>query len=416
MALQTTGLNFLIIPAKSGICTVLVAGTTPLPSRRIFLAAAGLLAAPAAWASNTSLANRLIAALRAAISIAPPGPVLLSSFITEPGPAQSDFDLTQANAAYVYDNALAGLALLAAGDRASAARIGAALEIAQNHDRFYKDGRLRNAYQAGAMTMPAKLPGWWDTKTARWNEDPYQAGSQTGPLAWAMLLWIALGQANAANRAADWLDDQLRAEAGYYGGFYGFEPNPLKLTWQSTEQNTDVYAACRQLGRADDAAHAKTFVSAMFDPARNLFNAGTGPDGRKNPLLAADAGTWPTLAALGTPSSALTAIAALRHGAGIGFSAASDGIWLEGTAFASLVLERANSPLAKPFTATIAANTGPTGYVYASVADRLTTGFTVGPALQPGTSPKPFNYFRRPALAPTAWAALATLEINPLAR
>jgi hypothetical protein len=347
---------------------------------------------------------------------APAGPALLNSFIVTAGPAATDFDMTQANAAYVYDNALAGLALFAAGDRGNAARIGAALEIAQNHDRFYKDGRLRNAYQAGTMTTPAKLPGWWNPKTQSWNEDPYQAGSQTGPIAWAMLLWIALGQTDAANRAADWLDDQLRASTGYYGGFYGFEPNPLKLTWQSTEQNTDVYVACAKLARMEDAAHAKTFVTSMFDSARTLFNAGTGPDGAKNSLLAADAGTWPFLAGLGTPTSALAAINALRHGPGIGFSAASTGIWLEGTAFATLALERQHKPLAETFAATIAANTGPTGYVYASVADTLSTGLTVGPSLQPGTAPQKFNYYRRPALAPTAWAALAALDNNPLAR
>ncbi len=388
------------------------------PTRRDFLSlAAGLFAFPLpARAAAPALGARLIAAIRAAMEAAPAGPVLLNSFVVEPGPAQSDFDVTQANAAYVYDNALAGLALLAGGDRDNARRIGAALEIAQNHDRHYQDGRLRNAYQAGAMSMPAKLPGWWDTHAKRWNEDPYQAGSQTGPIAWAMLLWAALGQTDAANRAADWLDDQLRAATGYNGGFYGFEPNPLKLTWQSTEQNTDVFVACQKLGRAEDAAHAKTFVTSMFDASSGMFDAGTAPDGARNPLLAADAGTWPYLAGLGTQASALAAIAALRHGAGIGFSAASGGIWLEGTAFVSLALRRQNNPLAKTFAATIVANTGPTGYVYASVAETLATGLTVGPSLQPGVAPQNFNYYRRQSLAPTAWAALATLDINPLAR
>jgi hypothetical protein len=383
------------------------------PTRRNILALAGVSALPLQAGAQK---QNFIAAIRAAMAAAPSGPVLLNSFIVNAGLAQSDFDTTQANAAYVYDNALAGLALLAAGDRGNAARIGAALEVAQNHDRFYNDGRLRNAYQAGAMTMPAKLPGWWDPKAGRWNEDPYQAGSQTGPLAWAMLLWAALGQTAAANRAADWLDDRLRAPSGYYGGFYGFEPNPLKLLWQSTEQNTDVYAACETLGRGDDAAHAKAFVTSMFDTARSLFNAGTGPDGTKNPLLAADAGTWPALARLGTPAGALAAITALRHGGGIGFSEASGGIWLEGTAFASLVLQRQNNELAKTFAATIAANTAPSGYVYATVADTLVTGLTVGPSLKPGVAAQKFNYYRRPALAPTAWAAFATLDINPLAR
>jgi len=403
--------------AKAGIHALPVAVSVSVHSRRIFLAAAAcLFAASVASAKKPALAASLIAAIRDAMAAAPAGPVLLNSFVVEPGPSPRDFDITQANAAYVYDNALAGLALLAAGDRDNAGRIGAALEIAQNHDRFYRDGRLRNAYQAGAMSMPAKLPGWWDARAKRWSEDPYQAGSQTGPIAWAMLLWAALGQTDAANRAADWLDDQLRAPAGYYGGFYGFEPNPLKLTWQSTEQNTDVYAACVKLGRAEDAGHAKNFVAGMFDAARGVFDAGCGPDGRRNLLLAADAGTWPFLAGLGTPASALAAINILRHGGGIGFSGASDGIWLEGTAFARLALQRQHNKLAKIFAATIAANTGPTGYVYASVAETLATGLTVGPSLQPDVAPQKFNYYRRQALAPTAWAALATLDINPLAR
>jgi hypothetical protein len=385
-------------------------------SRRGFCAAGLACALPAAARAGTpSLAARLIAALCEAMAILPPGPVLLNSFVTESGPEKSDFDITQANAAYVYDNALAGLALLAAGEHDSAARIGAALEIAQNHDRFYQDGRLRNAYQAGAMTTPAKLPGWWDAKASRWNEDPYQVGAQTGPIAWVMLLWAALGQHNAANRAGDFLDDQLRTNRGYFGGFYGFEPSPLKLTWQSTEQNTDLVAAFTQLGRDEDAAHAKKFVTAMFDPVTKLFNAGTAPDGSKNNLLAADAGTWPYLAGLGSAASARHAIDELSHGPGIGFSAASAGIWLEGTGFAALVLQKLKDERANRFTATIEANIAPCGYVYASVAETLSTGLTVGPSLLPGLAPKPFNYYRRPALAPTAWAALAALDVNPLA-
>jgi hypothetical protein len=360
-------------------------------------------------------APRLIGAIRDAVAAGPAGPLLLNSFIVEPGPAKGDFDITQANVAYVYDNALAGLALLAAGDRQSAARIGQALEIAQAHDRFYKDGRLRNAYMAGAMTMPARLPGWWDKVAGRWNEDPYQVGSQTGPVAWAMLLWAALGQFDAANRAGDWLDDLLRASSGYYGGFYGFEPEPLKLTWQSTEQNTDLVAAFGRLGRGEDAGHAKNFVAGMFDAGRGMFGAGTAPDGSKNPLLAADAGIWPYLAGIGTAASARAAAQQLRHGGGIGFSDASAGIWLEGTGFAALALERMNSDLARTFMATIAANISASGYVYASVDTTLSTGLTVGPSLQPGVPAQKFNYYRRPALAPTAWAALAALDVNPLA-
>jgi hypothetical protein len=377
--------------------------------------AAGFLAWPAAaFADDEGLAARSVGAIRAAMAMLPAGPVLLNSFVVDDGAGQADFDLTQANAAYVYDNALAGLALLAAGDRDDAARIGGALALAQGHDRFWKDGRLRNAYQAGAMTAPAKLPGWWDKGAGVWREDPYQVGSESGPVAWAMLLWAALGMTGPANLAGDWLDDQLRAPRGYYGGFYGFEPKPLKLVWQSTEQNTDLHAAFTRLGRTEDAAHAAGFVRAVFDAGTGLFGTGLTPAGGRNKLLAADAGIWPYLAGLGDKASALAAITALRRGQGVGFSAASRGIWPEGTAFAALALEQQSDRLADVFLKTVAAQISPAGYVYASVAPVLSTGFDVGPA-PPGGVAQKFNYYRRPALAPTAWAALAGLGVNPLA-
>ncbi len=371
-------------------------------------AGAGMLAPAFAWA-----ASGYVGAIQTQLGALPPGPALLNSYITEAGPDKSDFDVTQANAAYVYDNALAGLLLHAAGDKAGAMRIGQALAIAQAHDRFYRDGRLRNAYQAGAMAAPAKLPGWWDAKADRWNEDPYQAGSATGPLAWAMLLWAALGMDAPANSAGQFLDDQLRAPSGYYGGFYGFEPAPLKLLWQSTEQNVDMFAACRALSRGEDAAQAVRFVRARLDAATVSFQAGTAPGGAPNTLLAADAGIWPYLAGLGGEQTAKNAIKRLRRGNGIGFSEASGSFWLEGTAFAALAL--GEDPLAKDFMATIAANVSPLGYVYATVAPSLATGLTVGPSLKVGVPEQAFNYYRRPSLSATAWAGFAAAAINPLA-
>ena len=378
--------------------------------RRALLA--GVAALPAmAVADEAGLAARCVGAIRAALAALPPGPALLRSYVVRTGAGASDFDVTQANAAYVYDNALAGLALLAAGHGAEARRIGTALALAQGNDRYWHDGRLRNAYQAGPMASPAKLPGWWNAKAGAWAEDPYQVGAEAGPVAWAMLLWAALGMAAPANAAADWLNRTLLAATGYYGGFYGFEPDPLKLTWQSTEQNTDLAAAFVKLGRKADAAHAARFVAAMFDPKAGRFDAGLSPAGTRNPLLAADAGIWPFLAGLGSAASAQAAIKALRRGGGIGFSAASASAWPEGTAFAAL----AEPALRPAFLATIAGQISPSGYVYASVTPELSTGLTVGPALLPGQPEQPFNYFRRPALSATAWTALAAMRVNPLA-
>jgi hypothetical protein len=376
-------------------------------TRRFFCAAAGL-ALVAGPAVADTLGAACADAISAALAAMPAGPVLLNSYIVEPG--GGDFDVTQANAAYVYDNALAGLALLAAGRPDQARRLADALAAAQAHDRFFTDGRLRDAYMAGKMTAPAKLPGWRDKQAGHWAEDPYQAGSQTGPIAWAMLLWLALGMRAPAQRAADFINRTLRAPRGYYGGFYGFEPNPQKLTWQSTEQNTDLFAVFSKLGAAPDAAHAKNFVSAMLDPKTGCFGAGLSGTGAVNPLLAADASIWPYLAGLGDAVSARTAIKRLDRGSGIGFSESSTSIWLEGTAFASLALR---GPEAASFLRTIAANRAPNGYVYATVAPMLATGLAVGPAT--GGQPElAFNYYRRPSLSATAWAVLAALGKNPL--
>jgi hypothetical protein len=344
----------------------------------------------------------------------PDGPVLLNSYLVQAGVGGDAFDLTQANAAYVYDNALAGLFLLAAGERGAALRIGQALALAQAHDRKFADGRLRNAYAAGAMSKPAKLPGFWDKQANRWAEDPYQVGTDTGPVAWAMMLWAALGMRAPADDAGNFVDASLRAPAGYYGGFYGFDPTQQRLLWQSTEQNTDLAVVFHTLGRDEDASHARAFVQAMYNANANQFYSGTAPDGSKNSLLAADAGIWPYLAGLGDAGSALTAIKALQRGDGIGFSAASTSIWLEGTAFAALALRKMGNNMAPAFLQTIRNNISPEGYVYATVAPSLETGLSVGPSLQQNQPELAFTYYRRPSLSATSWAGLAMLAINPL--
>jgi hypothetical protein len=363
-------------------------------------------------AGRARAAGGHVAAVLGQMAALPDGPVLLNSYLVEPG--GGDFDLTQANAAYVYDNALAGLMLLAAGERGAALRIGQALALAQAHDRKFADGRLRNGYAAGPMSTPAKLPGFWDVKDARWAEDPYQVGTDTGPVAWAMLLWAALGMRAPADAAGDFLDASLRARSGYYGGFYGFDPSQQQLYWQSTEQNVDLVAAFRALGRAEDAGHAAAFVKTMFDVNLGRFDSGCAPDGAVNHAAAADAGIWPSLAGLGDAASALVAIKELRRGDGIGFSDASTGIWLEGTAFAALALRKMGNNLTDAFMATMAKNVSPEGYVYATVAPELSTGLTVGPSLQKDQLEQPFTYYRRPSLSATSWAGLAELGVNPL--
>src|SRR5579862_6869309 len=92
------------------------------------------------------------------------------------------------NVAFLYDDALAVIGLVACGENERAKRIGDAMLWALDHDRAYHDGRLRNAYPGGpAADDPVKLSGWWDSNQNKWFEDGYQVGSDSGNMAWAML-------------------------------------------------------------------------------------------------------------------------------------------------------------------------------------------------------------------------------------
>jgi hypothetical protein len=342
----------------------------------------------------------------------------------------SDFDRVQAGCAYVYDNALAGLALLAAGDTAAAVRLGDALLAAQTRDRFWHDGRLRNAYRAGPVPAsgPYPLPGWWDPAKAQWLEDGYQVGTATGVVAWAMLFWIGLARATGdaryragAGRAADWVERSVRSPRGYAGGFLGFEPAPQRLGWVSTEHNIDLAAAFAALGRDESASHASAFVASMWNPAQNRFFTGLKPDGSVNDHSAVDANIWPLLAA-GTQPAWHDSLhwVLTRHGMpagapptemqGVDFNTDRDGIWLEGTAMTALACRRLGmDSVAQRFLDTLAAQTAPSGLIYACTTPTLTTGLSTGL----DSSAPDFLYFRRPHIAPTAWAALAQHAANP---
>ncbi len=377
--------------------------TLPL-TRRVFLAASAAAATP------TSKPEAWTATLHAAAA-ALGGPGLLRSYTTQ---GDSPFDRTHEDCAYVYDNAAAALGLLAAGNRDAACRIADALATAQARDRAYTDGRLRNAYRAGPAPRAGAYPvnGWWDKATARWLEDPYQAGTATGPLAWAILLWVQLGEPYiaAATRAADFIEQNLAARRGFAGGFLGFEPKPARLPWVSTEHNIDVFAAFSLLGRADAARHAADFVASMWQPESRAFAMGLHPDGTLNTDSALDANLWPLLlpAAQGEWRAAFATT--LRNhvvdGNGVDFNTDRDSIWLEGTAYIALLAQRFNeSDLAARMLRTLRDNTAPDGLIYATTTPSLTTGLSTGA--------EPFLYYRRPCLAATAWGALAVSNQSP---
>jgi hypothetical protein len=341
------------------------------------------------------------------------------------GLGDTPFDRAHANCAYVYDNAAVGIALLAAGHVAEARVLGDALLAAQARDRAWHDGRLRNAYAAGPVPATGTYPlsGWWDASAARWVEDAYQVGTATGVLAWAMLFWLHLSAATAdpryraaAARAADWIEANLRAPRGYSGGFFGWDPTPTRLAWISTEHNLDLAVVFAALGRPDAAAHARAFVAAMWDPRERRFLVGLRPDGTPNRTAAVDANIWPLLVPGADPawSSALDWVLAHQgvppeNPAGVDFNDDRDGIWLEGTAYVALAAARAARPaLSARLMTTLTTQTAPGGLIYATDIPRLTTGLSTGLTETPD-----FFYYRRPHIAPTAWAALAARDAAP---
>src|SRR3982075_1481642 len=114
----------------------------------------------------------------------------------EHGEDESRLPAGLASSAFVYDNALAVIALVACRNFSSATMVGNALSFAARNDRTFSDGRVRNAYRAGTVGEgPPALPGWWDDNQKIWAEDAAQDGSSTGNVAWAALALLTLHQA-----------------------------------------------------------------------------------------------------------------------------------------------------------------------------------------------------------------------------
>src|SRR5258707_6508987 len=178
----------------------------------------------------------------------------------EHGEDESRLPAGLASTAFVYDNALAAIALVACGDVTSATTIANALSRAAHSDRSFPDGRVRNAYRPGPVGDGAPaLPGWWDDKQKIWAEDPAQDGTSTGNVAWAALALLTLHQATKqqsflvdARHLIDWVIANLSSGNGFRGGFHGYDPQQVPLTWISTEHNVDVYAAATWLFRLTD--------------------------------------------------------------------------------------------------------------------------------------------------------------------
>lgn len=380
---------------------------------------AQLFAAPQALAAELPTACGYLSSYAQAQSS---GPVFLASFPTvKSGPLQG--------AAFLYDNAVAAIALVACDKSKDAAQIGDAFLAALDRDRYWHDGRLRNGYLAGPIGPGAvKLAGWWDAKQNMWVEDRYQVGSDSGNMAWAILALLALDHAtgdhryrDGARRIGEWIR-QWRGKSepgGFTGGTFAHEPAPVVNSWKSTEHNTDLAAAFSGLARAtgDDAwlaeaRAAESFVYAMWRPTCGCFAVGTIEDGKTpNLYLALDAQTWPLLAIpeAATRYKAATAQAKLRDGEGFAYSEAKEGLWTEGTAQVALLMKLSGrEEEADRLMKAVEAMRTPDGSYYAASTRQLPTGFMLE------TDPtQPRQYFHIAHLAAVSWVAIAQQRYNP---
>jgi len=380
-----------------------------------------------------------LAAREQSDQLEPPGPQPLFLPSYAPAPPLSE-EAKINNFAYLYDNAVAAMALSYAGKPERARQIADAIVYAYGHDRAFTDGRLRNAYAAGnpagfPCRQPAKgaafvcLPGFYDQRDHKWYEDYYAVSTSTGNLAWAMLALCQVARhtpepakyIQAAEGIGDFVLTLRDERGGFVGGYEGWEGQQKKATYKSTEHNIDLIAAYARLAAltgeqkyADASQHAKAFVLTMYDASRGCFYTGTTEDGVtiNKEVLPLDTNTWAILALRGDAPDAAKTLAFIEAnmaiGGGYDFNTDKDGVWFEGTAQAALAYKQAGK-LEKygQILEFLNKNADQAGAIAAADRDGVSSGFMVS-----GTS-IPWKYGKRAHLGATAWLALAQLGVNP---
>ena len=357
----------------------------------------------------------------------------LASYVTLPSP---DPDQFIHNACFTYDQALALLAYLVRGTPDGLRRaklIADAFVLAVSRDREYADGRLRNAYMKGDLldhtTGEARLPGWWDSSEQSWWEDRFQVSTYTGNMAWVIISLLAIHQKTgeseylaAATSMGEWVESHCRDDrgaAGYTGGYLGWEPNPAKIMWKSTEHNIDVCVAFERLYRttqekkwAARATHAKRFIESMWNTDDGHFWTGTLDNGVtvNTQTVPLDVQAWAVMA-FSNDFPAIGWAEANCHVtedgfSGFDFNTDRDGLWSEGTAQMALAyLAAGQADKAALYTSELrkiqksAPNADSCGIV-AACHDGLTTGFD-------------WQYFNRLHVGATTWFIFAERGYNP---
>lgn len=368
--------------------------------RRSFLALSGAAVAVAAGASGALATGRPAAlpahrpghphpgraAERAAVAFLQHATDAYPTVNTGPRLAQSYADeLGLFSTAFVYDNALAILALLADGRRsalATARVLGDGLVYAQEHDPAHDDGRLRQGYNVGPYTFYDGSPqpnGFVQPDgTANIGWQFGFLGTAVGDMAWPGIALVQLyGRTrerryrDAAVRIGEWITTNTWSTRPLGGFSFGVNGANEPVPNGSTEHNVDCVAFFTMLRTVTGdrrwtkaAAHARAFVDGMWSRADGWFWTGTndGVEINRSPVPL-DPATWSWLAlrerryapaldwaarALAVQDDAAAATSQLPDGerlSGVTFSTASltstaqyngitvhpQGVWLEGT-------------------------------------------------------------------------------------
>lgn len=388
----------------------------------------------------------------------------LVSYETKKSALTSDTVLR--NTAFVYDNAVALIAFTAAGDMARARAIADALLYAQSNDRYFTDGRVRNAYQGGDLFLPpgwlpngkaftVRMPGWSNPEGTRWFEDEFQVSTATGNVAWAMLALLYFHEStgeqkylSGAIRMGQWVIEHAsdsRGAGGFTGGYDGWElgaasggtpqcpaniflNGQCKRLYKSTEHNIDLYSAFSRLYLADSnnrtqwaqaARQAKSFLLSMWDAAGGKFWTGTGEDGVTTfqDVIPADVQAW-AIQALGTEAQPYRDVALAyveanhKTSRGYGFkqnggNSCGDKTWFEGSSQVALsYLLSGNRPKWQALVSGIGSAQSMSGAMPAAEDPCVNTGFILNDG-------SPWLYFPRLHVGATAWLALAEGETDP---
>jgi hypothetical protein len=445
--------------------------TSPRPTRRALLgagaalgAAVPLLATGALPAAADDHARQLARGANAADRSARAALGFLQQVTdayASKGPrlAQSYDDARISDIAFIYDNALACMALLAAGDRTRARAIGDALLYAQDHDPE-QDGRLRQAYHAGAFVNADQTPNpAWEVGLT---------GTAVGDMAWTGLAFAQLAHVTGRStyrdgllRVARWIVDRTRSTTGL-GGFT-FGETPGLEDHKSTEHNIDVHALFRLVAKLTgdrswdaQADHAKAFVHAVWNAEDGFFWTGSDDGSSINKAatqLPLDVQTWYWLSlgeqryrtcldwagtCLTTTDTPLRTNSALRGSyavSGVGFGSGTfrtdvttsvggkpwtpkpnDGaVWFEGTSQLALALHRRNGPgdraRAGTLMAEIRSTQGRLGSGQTFHGKRTAGGIVA--ASSPLDTGFGFDYSPNLHVGATSWYLFAAMRSNP---